>query len=128
LRAGIFEEAGRIALVQPDILIGFPRAEQVLNRLQSLTEAPRHTAFLISRILAWTMGFSIDVIFTRQQFITDDALAKRRPGLVASNYCDLTELLAHIEIGRDSAAPRTSTWMLPRWRKAPAPRMSTHRF
>lgn len=33
-------EDGRIALIQSDIWIGFPRAEQVLARLQSLIEAP----------------------------------------------------------------------------------------
>ena len=36
-------EDGRIALIQSDIWIGFPRAEQVLARLQSLIEAPRQT-------------------------------------------------------------------------------------
>lgn len=34
-------EDGRIALIQSDIWIAFPRAEQVLDRLQSLIEAPR---------------------------------------------------------------------------------------
>ena len=33
----------RISLIQSDIWIGFPRAEQVLDRLQSLIEAPRQT-------------------------------------------------------------------------------------
>ena len=34
---------GRISLIQSDIWIGFPRAEQVLDRLQNLIEAPRQT-------------------------------------------------------------------------------------
>lgn len=34
---------GRIALIQSDIWIGFPRAEQVLDRLQGLIEMPRQT-------------------------------------------------------------------------------------
>ncbi len=34
---------GRISLIQSDIWIGFPRAEQVLGRLQNLIEAPRQT-------------------------------------------------------------------------------------
>ncbi|WP_268236054.1 TniB family NTP-binding protein [Cribrihabitans marinus] len=42
-RAGTTEEGGRIALIQSDIWIGFPRAEQVLDRLQSMIEAPRQT-------------------------------------------------------------------------------------
>jgi len=33
----------RISLIQSDIWIGFPRAEQVLDRLQNLIEAPRQT-------------------------------------------------------------------------------------
>jgi SpoVK/Ycf46/Vps4 family AAA+-type ATPase len=33
----------RISLIQLDIWIGFPRAEQVLDRLQNLIEAPRQT-------------------------------------------------------------------------------------
>ena len=33
----------RISLIQSDISIGFPRAEQVLDRLQNLIEAPRQT-------------------------------------------------------------------------------------
>jgi hypothetical protein len=37
------EEDGRIALIQSDIWIGFPRAEQVLDRLQCLIEMPRQT-------------------------------------------------------------------------------------
>lgn len=37
------EEDGRIALIQSDIWIGFPRAEQVLDRLQGLIEMPRQT-------------------------------------------------------------------------------------
>jgi len=43
LRAGTTEEDGRIALIQSDIWIGFPRAEQVLDRLQDMIEAPRQT-------------------------------------------------------------------------------------
>jgi DNA polymerase III delta prime subunit len=43
LRADGTGEDGRIALIQSDIWIGFPRAEQVLDRLQSLIEAPRQT-------------------------------------------------------------------------------------
>ncbi|WP_308341599.1 TniB family NTP-binding protein, partial [Roseovarius mucosus] len=43
LRAGTTEEDGRIALIQSDIWIGFPRAEQVLDRLQGMIEAPRQT-------------------------------------------------------------------------------------
>ena len=34
---------GRISLIQSDIWIGFPRAEQVLDILQNLIEAPRQT-------------------------------------------------------------------------------------
>ncbi len=34
---------GRIALIKSDIWIGFPRAEQVLDRLQGLNEMPRRT-------------------------------------------------------------------------------------
>ena len=37
------EADGRIALIQSDIWIGFPRAEQVLDRLQGLIEMPRQT-------------------------------------------------------------------------------------
>lgn len=37
------EEDGRIALIQSDIWIGFPRAEQVLDRLHGLIEMPRQT-------------------------------------------------------------------------------------
>lgn len=33
----------RVSLIQSDIWIGFPRAEQVLDRLQNLIEAPRQT-------------------------------------------------------------------------------------
>ena len=36
-------QGDRISLIQSDIWIGFPRAEQVLDRLQSLIEAPRQT-------------------------------------------------------------------------------------
>ena len=36
-------EDGRFARIESDIWIGFPRAEQVLARLQSLIEAPRQT-------------------------------------------------------------------------------------
>ena len=43
MRAGTTEEDGRIALIQSDIWIGFPRAEQVLDRLQGMIEAPRQT-------------------------------------------------------------------------------------
>jgi len=43
LRTDATGEDGRIALIQSDIWIGFPRAEQVLGRLQSLIEAPRQT-------------------------------------------------------------------------------------
>jgi len=43
LRAGTTEEDGRIALIQSDIWIGFQRAEQVLDRLQGMIEAPRQT-------------------------------------------------------------------------------------
>jgi ATP-binding cassette, subfamily B, bacterial len=42
LRAETIED-GRIALIQSDIWIGFPRAEQVLDRLQGLIEMPRQT-------------------------------------------------------------------------------------
>ena len=42
MRAEIIED-GRIALIQSDIWIGFPRAEQVLDRLQGLIEMPRQT-------------------------------------------------------------------------------------
>ena len=37
------EEDSRVALIQSDIWIGFPRAEQVLDRLQGLIEMPRQT-------------------------------------------------------------------------------------
>jgi Bacterial TniB protein len=37
------EEDGRIAFIQSDIWIGFPRAEQVLDRLQGLIEMRRQT-------------------------------------------------------------------------------------
>ena len=37
------EADGRIALIQSDIWIGFPRAEQVLDRLQGLIDMPRQT-------------------------------------------------------------------------------------
>lgn len=37
------EEDGRIALIQSDIWIGFPRAEQVLERLDGLIRMPRQT-------------------------------------------------------------------------------------
>lgn len=37
------KEDGRIALIRSDIWIGFPRAEQVLDRLQCLIEMPRQT-------------------------------------------------------------------------------------
>ena len=43
MRARTTEEDGRIALIQSDIWIGFPRAEQVLDRLQGMIEAPRQT-------------------------------------------------------------------------------------
>ena len=43
MRAGKTEEDGRITLIQSDIWIGFPRAEQVLDRLQGMIEAPRQT-------------------------------------------------------------------------------------
>lgn len=43
MRAGKTEEDGRITLIQSDIWIGFPRAEQVLDRLQCMIEAPRQT-------------------------------------------------------------------------------------
>ncbi|PWG74452.1 NTP-binding protein, partial [Enterococcus hirae] len=43
MTAGTTEEDGRIALIQSDIWIGFPRAEQVLDRLQGMIEAPRQT-------------------------------------------------------------------------------------
>lgn len=43
MRAGTTEEDGRIALIQSDIWIGFPRAEQVLDRLQGMIDAPRQT-------------------------------------------------------------------------------------
>ncbi len=42
MRAETIED-GRIALIQSDIWIGFPRAEQVLDRLQGLIEMPRQT-------------------------------------------------------------------------------------
>jgi len=37
------EDDGRIALIQSDLWIGFPRAEQVLDRFQGLIEMPRQT-------------------------------------------------------------------------------------
>ena len=37
------EDDGRIALIQSDIWIGFPRAEQVLDRLHGLIEMSRQT-------------------------------------------------------------------------------------
>lgn len=43
MRAEGSGEDGRIALIQSDIWIGFPRAESVLDRLQFLLEAPRQT-------------------------------------------------------------------------------------
>jgi DNA polymerase III delta prime subunit len=43
VRAGGTGQDGRIALIQSDIWIGFPRAERVLDRLQSLIDAPRQT-------------------------------------------------------------------------------------
>lgn len=43
MRAGGTGQDGRIALIQSDIWIGFPRAERVLDRLQSLIDAPRQT-------------------------------------------------------------------------------------
>ena len=41
--AGEVGQDDRISLIQSDIWIGFPRAEQVLDRLQNLIEAPRQT-------------------------------------------------------------------------------------
>ena len=43
MRAGGTGQDGRIALIHSDIWIGFPRAERVLDRLQSLIDAPRQT-------------------------------------------------------------------------------------
>lgn len=43
MRARGTGQDGRIALIQSDIWIGFPRAERVLDRLQSLIDAPRQT-------------------------------------------------------------------------------------
>ncbi|WP_276202125.1 TniB family NTP-binding protein [Thioclava pacifica] len=43
VRAGETGEDGRIAFIQSDIWIDFPRAERVLERLQSLIDAPRQT-------------------------------------------------------------------------------------
>lgn len=43
MRAGGTGQDGHIALIQSDIWIGFPRAERVLDRLQSLIDAPQQT-------------------------------------------------------------------------------------
>lgn len=66
MRAGGTGEDGRIALIQSDIWIGFPRAERVLDRLQSLIDAPRQTR-MPGLLVHGASG------------ITDDAITKWAP-------------------------------------------------